>query len=932
MAVPKTGKFRMFNTTNDSSKFTIEGAVSSSISDYDSNDTDRFSGSAHLIGQSVIGSFDEDFSGTVESNKINISSSQQFRGYPIDAGRYNFTMKCALSASRTIPDPDPDPNPSGSIIDICSIAPGYNGFSSGCPITGSNGIGDTTWPVSSSYDIHTLHCSTDEYLELLINQNGQTDPPPTFTSMTLTGPGGSNTYTYCDLNATGSLYGTGTYVYRWDNNNCPDFTVGNQVTITFNTASVDYFTDCDPAVATNGYKFTAPYIDHQIVCDDICSFTRYFHTDDVSSTNPVSVGDVVYTDSEGRNEFNGLAKYHGIVTSSALTTIPDVIARISSDGTVTEVLGCTQTAPYEPPLDSTTRDCNATTTSYSGNSGIIINATAGFNAGEYDVQPIGGTSETSQAFLWSSYERPNKFTLYDSSTTFANPIYTTGWVGASTYANAPGKDQWSVPLSTAHSGSASITWGSTTGRKVRVDYGYNNGTLNDVGVYSLICPTSLQPLNVAMGSSWSNVCSADLDDDIHYHFHSTSSDFASLYSDGINNIARVFDDNTGLIPVLKENGKYFAYTSSAGTRYAYTVLDNLFTNGGDDHNMGTIAYHQQCPGTEISSVRLMAAATDCDDSNTSAFSNNLYVNYNWAGFDVVGGKFKIDNDGLNLSNQIEIDLYNNDPSDSVVSEYSLDFSTATVSETAASNTFLVSDDSLKNPTGTKVLATVTAGTPATVSFTPCSTGGSFNGGGCTRIYVSAPFTSADFTGTDPSSTMCNPGSWSPYTSSINMQGTSVAVDDEFFVNTTCGGSIVTPEETYFTIYEPIAGTTHIIKFSEDYDNEIKEVFNCSSVTTAGDNNYYLSSPFTDYGDNCGQSYAVSNAVTSDAGTIATGLHDIVYDNGTRFNGANKYYIVKTSSQTAGGSVGDNHRFWQIDSNGVIQDVSLYTCGGSGGSE
>ena len=435
-----------------------------------------------------------------------------------------------------------------------------------------------------------------------------------------------------------------------------------------------------------------------------------------------------------------------------------------------------------------------------------------------------------------------------------------------------------------------------------------------------------------MGSSWSNVCSADLDDDIHYHFHSTSSDFASLHSDGINNIARVFDDNTGLNPVLKENGKYFAYTSSAGTRYAYTVLDNLFTNGGDDYNMGTIAYHQQCPGTEISSVRLMAAATDCDDSNTSAFSNNLYVNYNWAGFDVVGGKFKIDNEGLNLSNQIEIDLYNNDPSDSVVSEYSLDFSTATVSETAASNTFLVSDDSLKNPTGTKVLATVTAGTPATVSFTPCSTGGSFNGGGCTRIYVSAPFTSAAFTGTDPSLTMCNPSSWSPYTSSIQMQGTSVAVDDEFFVNTTCGGSIVTPEETYFTIYEPIAGTTHIIKFSEDYDNEIKAVWNCSSVTTAGDNTYYLSTPFIDYGDNCGLSYAVSNAVTSDAGTIPTGLHDIVYDNGTRFNGANKYYIVKTSSQTAGGSVGDTHRFWQIDSNGVVQDVSLYTCGGSGGSE
>lgn len=934
MAVPKTGKFKMFQDSA-STLFTIEGAVSSSITDYD--DTDRFSGSANLIGQSVGSLFDEDFSGIVELEKINISSSQQFRGYPIDLGKYNFTMKCAHSASRTILDPDPNPNPSGSIIEICAISPGYNGYSSGCGITGSNGIGDTAWSVSSSYDIHTLHCSTNGYLELYINQNGETDTPPTFTSMTLTGPDGSNTYTYCDLNASGSLYGSGTYVYRWDNNGCPNFTVGNQVTVAFNTSSVEYFVDCDPAVATNGYKFTAPYIDHQIACDDICSFVRYFHTDDVSSTNPVSVGDVVYTDSEGRNEYNGSSKYYGVVTSSAATTIPDVVVRIASDGTVIEVTGCTQSPPYEPTLDPTVRDCNATTTPYSSNSGIIINSTPYFNAGEYNVQQIGSTSETSQIFLWSSYERPNKFTLYDDSSTFANPIYTTGWVGSSTYANAPGKDQWSLPLDTDHSGSASITWGSTTGRKVRVDYGYNNGTLGDVGVYSLICPTSLQPLNIASGSSWTDVCSSDIDDGVHYHFHSTSSDFPALHSDGINNIARVFEDNTGLNPVLKENGKYFAYTSSVGTRYAYTVLDNLITNGGDDHNMGTIAYHQQCPGTEISAVRLMAANTDCDDTNTSAASNRMYVESSWGGWDIVNGTLKIDNDGLTISNQIEIDLYNNDPSDSVLSPYTIDSTIATVSETATSNTFLVNDTSLKNPTGTKVLATVTAGTPATVSFTPCSAGGlpplDFGGGGCTRVYVSNGFTTSDFSGDDPTDSMCNPSVWSSYNASIDIQGLQVAAGDDFYTNLTCtGGSNY--GNTYFTIYEPIQKSTFIIRMDDTSGTEIKEVWTCGAgdVQTSGDNTYYLSTPFTDYGDNCGQDYIVSNAVTSDANTIATGLHNVVYDNGARFNGNNKYYIVKTSSQTAGGDSGDSHRFWQIDRAGVVQDVSLYACGGSGGSE
>lgn len=937
MAVPKTGKFKMFQDSV-SNLFTIEGAVSSSVTDYD--DTDRFSGSAHLIGQSVGSLFDEDFSGIVELEKINISSSQQFRGYPIDIGKYNFTMKCAYSASRTILDPDPNPNPSGSIIEICDLAPGNYGYYSGCGITGSNGIGDTSWPVSSSYDIHTLHCNTNGYLELFIVQNGETDTPPTFTSMTLTGPDGSNTYTYCDLNASGSLYGSGTYVYRWDNNGCPNFTTGNQVTVTFNTSSIDYFVDCDPAISTNPVTITVGNvaISKQQSCDSNTTSTVYMSPTDL--TNGLTVGDYVYETSDGRNPFDGESKFWGINTSSAptLNTIPDKIVQIVSSGLITAISDCIQTPPYEPPLDSTVRDCNATTTPYSSNSGIIINATPYFNAGEYDVQQIGSTSETSQVFLWSSYERPNKFTLYDDSSTFANPIYTTGWVGSSTYANAPGKDQWSLPLNTDHSGSASITWGSTTGRKVRVDYGYNNGTLYDVGVYSLICPTSLQPLNIASGSSWQDVCSADIDDGVHYHFHSTSSDFSTLHSDGIQNIARVFEDNTGLNPVLKENGKYFAYTSSNGTRYAYTVLDNLWVNGGEDHNMGTIAFHQQCPGTEIASVRLMAANTDCDDSNTGAISNRLYIDYTWAGFDIVGGKFKIDNDGLTISNQIEIDLYNNDPSDSVVSPYSLDSTVATVSETAASNTFLVSDDSLKNPTGTKVLATVTAGTPATVSFTPCAAGGGlppldFGGGGCTRVYVSNGFTTSNFSGDDPTVTMCNPSVWASYNASIDIQGLQVAAGDDFYTNLTCtGGS--TYGNTYYTIYEPIQKSTFIIRMDDTSGTEIKEVWTCGAgdVQSSGDNTYYLSTSFTDYGDNCGQDYVVSNEVTSDANTISTGLHKVVYNNGARFNGNNWYYIVKTSSQTAGGSVGDSHRFWQIDRAGVVQDVSLYTCGGSGGSE
>ena len=349
--------------------------------------------------------------------------------------------------------------------------------------------------------------------------------------------------------------------------------------------------------------------------------------------------------------------------------------------------------------------------------------------------------------------------------------------------------------------------------------------------------------------------------------------------------------------------------------------------------MGNIAYHALCPGDPITSIRLMAASTDCDDTNTGDISNRLYVSHLWAGLDIVNGKFKINNDGLTISNQLEIDLYNNDPSDSIISPYSLDSTVATVSETTPSDTFLVSDDSLKNPTGTKVLATVTAGTPATVTFTPCAGGGWFNGGGCTRVYTSTGFTSTSFSGNDPTVSMCNPSTWASYNASIDISGLQVAAGDDFYNNLTCtGGSNY--GNTYFTIYEPIQGSTFIIRMDDSSGTEIKEVWTCgaSDVQTSGDNTYYLSTPFTDYGDNCGQDYIVSNSVTSDAGTPSTGLHNVVYDNGARFNGNNKYYIVKTSSQTAGGGNGDTHRFWQIDRAGVVQDVALFSCFNNGGSE
>ena len=932
MPVPEFGDFKMFGTGNNQ---TIQGAV---IEGGSTGDTSIFSGSINLIGQSTSSKYHQPFVvGDVDINKINISSSEQFRGYPISVS-YNFSLKCAFSESKTIPDPDPIPSDTGSIIVVEDLGDGtgFNNTVGGGSITGSGGNGDSTFPASGSYDTISISCTDNSVLgstlSLVISTGSDNLSFPDdglFTSITFSSSIGNTTLNYCDLHTSGA-YGNGLYRYRWRSNDaCDHFTTGNKIQISYDTASIDYFTDCDPAIATTPVTRTIGNIqqNQQQSCDALTISNVYFSSSDLN--NGITVGDYVYTDSEGRDPFNGESKFWGINTSSApsLNVVPDKICQIVSNGRIAAISDCTPTPPYEPDLDPASRDCNTTTANPSG---VILNHTAVYSAGEYDVHQIGGTSEVTQSLLWSSYDRPNKFTLYDDSSTFDNPIYTTGWVGKSTYANAAGKDQWSVPLDTNTSGSQTIKWGSTTGRKVRVDYGYNNGTLNDVAVFSLVCTSSLQPLTVATGSSNSNACQGDLSNDIHYHFHTTGSgDFSTLLNgmaiDGIHHIGRVFEDTTGLNPVLKENGKYFSYTSSAGTRYVYTVLDNYYLGLGEDWNMGVISYHQQCPGTEIAGIHLTNQGDDCNDINT-LLSNRAYIKADWSGFTISGGKLKVDNDNINIGDQFDQDLYDNTDTGTNIHPDTLTNSVVTVGDDAAGGTFLVAQNSLANPSGTKILATVDdSTTPSTIAFTPCSAPP--GGGGCTRVYASIGFTDSSFSGNDPTVSMCNPSTWATFNASVDIQGLQVAAGDDFYTNSTCTGNS-NYGNTYFTIYEPVQGSTFIIRMNDTDGTEIKEVWTCgvSDVETSGDNNWYLSPGRSNPQSYCFSSWATNNAVTTDAANWSSGVGNVVYKDGARFNGEGKVFHISTTSYSSISAVGGiTYYFWKIDSNGVITQKLTQTC-------
>ena len=80
---------------------------------------------------------------------------------------------------------------------------------------------------------------------------------------------------------------------------------------------------------------------------------------------------------------------------------------------------------------------------------------------------------------------------------------------------------------------------------------------------------------------------------------------------------------------------------------------------------------------------------------------------------------------------------------------------------------------------------------------------------------------------------------------------------------------------------------------------------------------------------CTATYPLSTPITSTVNQYSLGGQ--VCRNGTPFNGQNLYYAVATSSVTVGPNYG-NFIIWQIDSNGIIQDVRESVCKGTEGTD
>lgn len=104
------------------------------------------------------------------------------------------------------------------------------------------------------------------------------------------------------------------------------------------------------------------------------------------------------------------------------------------------------------------------------------------------------------------------------------------------------------------------------------------------------------------------------------------------------------------------------------------------------------------------------------------------------------------------------------------------------------------------------------------------------------------------------------------------------------------------------------------------------------ASTCGAFNYKLSGPkisasntiWRSEGDFCDQLFQVSQSVTSTASSIQTALGKSVCKNRAPFAGGNFYYAVSVNRVSVGPGTGKFY-LWQIDDEGIIQDVAIHSC-------
>ena len=107
----------------------------------------------------------------------------------------------------------------------------------------------------------------------------------------------------------------------------------------------------------------------------------------------------------------------------------------------------------------------------------------------------------------------------------------------------------------------------------------------------------------------------------------------------------------------------------------------------------------------------------------------------------------------------------------------------------------------------------------------------------------------------------------------------------------------------------------------------------AKVAACGSNSFKISGPKTLPSDFCSGLFSVTKSITSTVSGVTSNLGGVVCSANAPYQGGNFYYAVSTNTTTVGLGTGSFY-LWQIDNNGVVQNVAIRNCPttGAGGGK
>jgi len=186
-----------------------------------------------------------------------------------------------------------------------------------------------------------------------------------------------------------------------------------------------------------------------------------------------TAGIITYLDCDGISQFQNVSigpEVIGVATCINKNTLGGTaIFTIDSIGPC-----CNVTTPTPTPTATPT----STLVPSLGCSGGTISGTySGNTQYTYPNQPISSSVDSYINFSWGSIDRPNRFSVYDST----GLLWTSGWVGFADY-----EGPWGASLNTPSTGNSNICFLSSSGRYVLVEAGNASPTTPITDSYNYI--------------------------------------------------------------------------------------------------------------------------------------------------------------------------------------------------------------------------------------------------------------------------------------------------------------------------------------------------------------------------------------------------------------------------------------------------------------